>query len=158
MRIFVIVVCAAAFISAAEGQQPTTSSSATPQMAVRHVDASQMYQRVYAIVPIIGTGTWDDPKRPMFTPTPQSMTPGNRSGIIAFNQVTSDDGNFALVEVVTATKTDLATALAPISAALSQVAGVQLFQQGSSSPAQVQTAFQALKKNFDITKFHVVVP
>ena len=133
-------------------------ASVSSAFSQRRVDAGQMYERVYAIVPMTGSGTWNDPKRPMFAPVPNAMTPENRKGIIAFNQVTSDDGNFALVEIVAATKADLATTIAPIAAAVSQTPGVQLFQRGSSTPAQVQTAFQALKKNFDITKFRVVVP
>lgn len=122
------------------------------------VDPTQLYQRVYAIVPMVGTGKWDDPKRPMFMPTPQAMTPGNRQGIIAFNHVASDDGQFALVEIVMATKSALANIVAPIAAQLSQISGLQIFYGGTSTPAQVQAAFQAYKKNFDVTKFHVVVP
>ena len=130
-------------------------SSAFPQ---GRVDPSQMYERVYAIVPMTGSGTWSDPKRPMFAPVPSAMTPGSRKGIIAFNQVTSDDGKFALLEIVVATKTDLATVIAPISTAISQTPSIQLFQRGSSNLAQVQAAFQVFKKNFDINKFKVVVP
>ncbi len=29
--------------------------------------------RVYATVPLIGSGTWNDPIRPMFTPPPQQF-------------------------------------------------------------------------------------
>jgi hypothetical protein len=117
-----------------------------------------MYARVYAIVPMIGSGTWDDPRRPMFAPIPHQMTAGNRTGIIAFSQVESDDGKFALIEIVAANKAELAAIAAPIQAQLSSVAGLQFFDRDTTSSATVQTAFQLLKKNFDITKFRVVVP
>lgn len=54
-------------------------------VAQHRVDPGSMYARVYAIVPMIGSGTWNDPKRPMFAPVPSQMTPGVRTGIIAFN-------------------------------------------------------------------------
>ena len=86
------------------------------------------------------------------------MTPGSRTGIIAFNQVTSDDGNFALIEIVTANRSELASVTGPIQAQLSTVPGLQFFDRSTTSLATVQSAFQLLKKNFDITKFRVVVP
>lgn len=112
-----------------------------------------MYARIYAIVPMIGSGTWEDPKRPMFAP-PQ-ITPGNRTGIIAFNHVESDDGNFALIEIVAATRPQLKLIVGQINAAAP--AGLQLFDRLTTSPATVQSAFQQFKKNFDITTFRLVV-
>ena len=70
--------------------------------AQHRVDPGRMYERIYAIVPMVGAGTWDDPKRPMFAPVPQQTTLVSRTGIIAFNHVESDDGNFALIEIVAA--------------------------------------------------------
>jgi hypothetical protein len=126
--------------------------------AQHRVDPGSMYARIYAIVPMVGSGTWDDPKRPMFAPAPSQATPGGRAGVIAFNQVESDDGKFALVEIVAANNTALAAIKAPIQAQLSSVPGLQLFDRRSASTAAVQSAFLALKKNFDITRFRVVVP
>jgi hypothetical protein len=126
--------------------------------AQHRVDPGRMYERIYAIVPMIGSGTWDDPKRPMFAPVPHLMTPGSRTGIIAFNQVESDDGKFALIEIVAANKSELASITRPIQAQLSAVPGIQIFDRSTASASTVQNAFQLLKKNFDITKFEVVVP
>lgn len=126
--------------------------------AQHRVDLANLYSRAYLIVPMIGSGTWDDPRRPMFAPPPQQMTPGTRTGILAFNQVESDDGKFALIEIVAANKAELASIKGPIQAQLSAVPGFQLFDRSTTSPATVQSAFQAHKKNFDITKFRVVVP
>jgi len=127
-------------------------------VAQHRVDPGSMYARVYAIVPMIGSGTWDDPKRPMFAPVPQQMTPGNRTGIIAFNHVESDDGNFALIEIVAATRPQLAQITGQMTSQLTGATGFQIFDRSTNSIATVQTAFQTLKKNFDITKFRVVVP
>jgi hypothetical protein len=124
--------------------------------AQHSVDLSQMYARIYAIVPMIGSGTWDDPKRPMFAPLPEQMTPGSRTGIIAFNHVESDDGNFALIEIVAATRPELALVTAQMNAAAVQ--GLQVFDRSTTAATTVQNAFQPLKKDFDITKFRVVVP
>jgi hypothetical protein len=126
--------------------------------AQHRVDPGNMYARIYAIVPMVGSGTWDDPMRPMFAPVPQQTTPGTRTGIIAFNQVQSDDGNFALMEIVAANRTQLALITAQINTQLAAVQGFQLFDRSTTPAATVQSAFQALKKNFDINKFVVVVP
>jgi hypothetical protein len=126
--------------------------------AQQREDAGRMYERIYAIVPMIGSGTLADPKRPMFIPAPGQRVAGDRTGIIAFNSVTSDDGTVALVEIITATKTDLAPIKAQITAQIPLTAGVQLFDRNSTMPSVVQAAFQSMKKNFDITKFRVVVP
>ena len=34
------------------------------------VSPEMMYHRVWAVVPLIGKGTSDDPRRPMFAPSP----------------------------------------------------------------------------------------
>jgi len=130
--------------------------SISAAFAQHRVDPGSMYARIYAIVPMIGSGTWNDPRRPMFAPIPQQMTPGSRTGIIAFNQVESDDGNSALIEIVAANRSELALITGQMSA--SAVAGLQVFDRSTTPAATVQAAFQALKKNFDITKFRVVVP
>lgn len=127
-------------------------------VAQHRVDPAAMYARVYVIVPMTGSGTWDDPKRPMFAPVPQQMTPGVRTGILAFNHVESDDGNFALMEIVAANRQELAKITAQINSQLAGTPGFQLFERSTTSIATVQAAFQALKQGFDITKFLVVVP
>ncbi len=124
--------------------------------AQHRVDPGSMYARIYAIVPMIGSGTWDDPKRPMFAPVPHQMTPGSRTGIIAFNHVESDDGNFALIEIVAANRLELSKITAQMTVAAAP--GLQLFDRTTTSASAVQSAFQLLKKGFDITKFRVVVP
>jgi hypothetical protein len=126
--------------------------------AQHRVDPSSMYARIYAIVPMVGTGTWDDPIRPMYAPPPQQMVPGNRTGIIAFNQVMSDNGNFALIEIVAANRPQLTLITAQMNAQLSATTGFQLFDRSITPAATIQSAFQLLKANFNINQFRVVVP
>jgi hypothetical protein len=126
--------------------------------AQHRVDPGNMYSRLYAIVPMTGSGTWDDPKRPMFAPIPQQMTPGSRTGIIAFNHVESDDGNFALIEIVAANRPQLVQIMAQMNAQLAATTGFQLFDRSNTPISTVQSAFQLLKQNFNISLFRVVVP
>jgi hypothetical protein len=116
-----------------------------------------MYERVYAILPIVGQGTWEDPKRPMFTPPPSAMTPGDRSGIIAFHHEVSDDGQLALVEIVAADSPRLAAVLAQLQN-ISHLPGVQIFDREKHGRKDIQKAFKVKKKDFDIDRFRVVVP
>lgn len=139
--------------------------------AQHRVDPGNMYVRIYAIVPMVGSGTWADPRRPMFAPVvqqpvadqpvaqqagTQQTTPATRTGIIAFNSIESDDGNFALIEIVAANRKQLALITAQMTAAA--VTGLQIFDRSTTPTATVQSAFQLLKQNFDITQFLVVVP
>src|SRR5689334_15396979 len=79
--------------------------------AQNRVSPEMMYHRVWAVVPLIGSGKPDDPKRPLFTPSPAESAAkaknGDRSGIIGFSMQLSDDGKSALVEFVGETPADL---------------------------------------------------
>ena len=116
--------------------------------AQRRVDAGNLYSRVLAVVPIVGKGTLDDPKRPTFAPLPSQMTPGNRNGIIAFHHEVSDDGQYALVEFVAVQPSALQAVVAA-----ANLPGVKVFQRGTNTQAQVETEFQKYKKGFSFDKF-----
>ncbi len=58
----------------------------------RRVDPHYTYNRVIGIVPIIGTGTASDPKRPKYAPWPPSRDP---NGITGYYAVPTDDGKSA---------------------------------------------------------------
>ena len=51
-------------------------------------------------VPMVGKGTFADPKRPMYAPLPSAINPASKTGIIGFTYQVSDDGNYALAEFV----------------------------------------------------------
>jgi len=57
-----------------------------------------LHERVLLVVPMVGAGTYSDPRRPLFAPAPgERRTP---NGIHSFSYEVSDDGKFALVEFV----------------------------------------------------------
>ena len=119
--------------------------------AQNRVSPEMMYHRVWAVVPLIGSGTHDDPKRPMFVPSPAEQAAklknGDRSGVIGYSMQVSDDGNFALVEFVGATPADLKFIVN------SQTAGVKAFERGIATKPQIEAEFQKYKKGFALSSF-----
>ncbi len=63
-----------------------------------------MYEGLLGAVAIVGKGTFDDPRRPMYAPAPSTMQPTSRAGIIGFSFIESDDKKSALVEFVAVNK------------------------------------------------------
>lgn len=108
-------------------------------------NARNMYERVLALVPMVGAGTWSDPKRPMFVPAQSAAR--DRNGIIAWHFEPADDGKSALVEFVAVKK----SALAPLIS--SKVPGVQVFEPAKHARKDIETALKAVKKDFDLEKF-----
>jgi len=138
------------------GQQTTTTPTPAPRTTAvaargsiatgqQRVDPGTTYHRVLAIVPIVGSGTFADPKRPMFAPTPQAAA--SRSGIIGYQHLPSDDGKFALVEFVAVDRSAFAELFA------STIPGVQYFEVGKASTAEIQAAFQQKKASFSFSTF-----
>ena len=117
--------------------------------AQNRVSPEMMYHRVWAVVPMIGSGKPDDPKRPMFTPSPAERTAkfktGDRSGVIGYSMQVSDDGNFALVEFVGATPAELKHIVK------SQAAGVKAFERGTATKAQIEQEFRKYKNSFSLS-------
>jgi hypothetical protein len=60
-----------------------------PLAAQLRVDPRHTYYRVMAVVPIVGKGTYDDARRPMYAP-PAQLHPSSRKGILAHYFVESD--------------------------------------------------------------------
>ncbi|MFN8006847.1 MAG: hypothetical protein U0V70_07465 [Terriglobia bacterium] len=87
--------------------------------AQQPVEPKKMYERLFCIVPLIGSGTFEDPRRPAYLPDyvvdpgSQAMTSQNLQSvldqaalqqesphlILSFHYVESDDGRFALMEI-----------------------------------------------------------
>lgn len=103
------------------------------------------FEKLLAIVPMIGAGTWDDPKRPMFVPARSAGTARNQ--IRNYHYTTSDDGRFALVEFSAVDRAAFAEILA------SRVPGVKAFVRGRSTRGEIESEFRRLKPNFDLDKF-----
>ncbi|HZU29038.1 MAG TPA: hypothetical protein VFA04_26175 [Bryobacteraceae bacterium] len=118
----------------------------------KRADPRNSYERIIAVVPLIGSGSSEDPKRPMFVPLSSERSgPGDRSGIIAFKQLASDDGNFALVELVAADR----SAFSPILE--SSDPRVKAFPKWAFSRKDIEAAVQQFRKNFTADQLDVVV-
>lgn len=123
----------------------------------RRVDSKNTYERVICVVPMVGRGTLDDPRRPMYAPVPPSQPPTKarpaaapRNAILAYSQQVSDDGRFALVEFVAADR-------AAFQAILSDNK-IVAFEKGKASKADIEKEFKKYKKDFDFEKFGLVLP
>ncbi len=135
-----------------------------PLVAQHRVDPQNRYQRVLAIVPMVGSGTPDDPVRPDYAPLPPPATVSSATsamtsavtpapeGIIAFSYQLSDDGKFALVEFVARSRDVFKTLLADTRP------GVKAFIKGQAQRTDIQAAFQTLKKGFILDSLATVVP
>jgi hypothetical protein len=95
-------------------------ASISSALAQPRVDPRNMYERVVAIMPIVGKCTLEDPILPMYAPTPSEVRAGLRTGILGYTHVPSDDGKFALVEFVAKDKSAFKTILADLHCKVSQ--------------------------------------
>ena len=106
------------------------------------VDPRNQHDRVIAVVPMIGAGTPADPRRPMFIPAT-----GADSGIIGFTYELSDDGKFALVEIVAREQ----KALQPI--LQSGRPDVKAFLRGRDRKEDIEQELRRFKRDFDANRF-----
>lgn len=121
-------------------------------VAQRKVDAGNMYERMMCVVPVVGKGTMDDPRRPLFASLPARKGPPTRDGILAFSWVPSDDGKFALVEFVARDR-----------AAFRGVTGanrpdVRVFHKGRNSRAEIETEFRRYRRSFSMDQLRTILP
>jgi hypothetical protein len=147
-------------------------TSLLPLYSQQPVSMRNTHERVVAIVPMIGKGTEDDPRRPMFAPLAAEMAvlgddkdavgekpalkakPTGR--IIAYTCKPSDDGRFALVEFV-------ATDRATLEEILKEThPDVKVFRLGEQSRKAVLTELRKFRQDFDFSldssKFGAIVP
>jgi hypothetical protein len=129
-----------------------------PLIAQQRVDPRNRYERLWCVVPMVGKGTFDDPRRPQYAPLPGAaavdpsvVNPNTVPAIIAFSFQVSDDGNYALVEFVARDRVAFKDILADTRPT------VQAFVKGTATRGDIETAFKALKKDFDITTFGVPI-
>ena len=108
-----------------------------------------MYERVLAVVPLVGSGTLSDPIRPMYAPAPSELVPGSRTGILAYTHVLSDDGKVALVEYVAADHAAFKEILSDPT--------IKAFLKGRDKREDALAEFLKHKKNFDFTNFGVKI-
>jgi hypothetical protein len=119
----------------------------------KRVDSRNQHERLIAIVPMIGSGTMEDPKRPMFAPVPGHVAADSTTDIIAFHFLPGDDGNFAIVEFIARDQ----AAFQPV--LNSTDPRVRVFQRGKVARLALLLALRKIRKDFDLDSFgEVVVP
>jgi hypothetical protein len=119
-----------------------------PAWSQHPLDPGMRYHRVLAVVPLVGRGTGDDPKRPMFALPPNQ--PVGSSGILAFQHVLSDDGALALAEFVAADRGALNGLLN------FNDPRVKAFEVGRHTRAEIEAEFKKHKTNFSFDNFRPV--
>ncbi len=136
-------------------------SAASPVRAQQPVSLRNTHERILCIVPMVGRGTEDDPRRPLFAPTEagravqqasHEAAVAARQGIIAYAFQESDDGKTALVEFVALDREAFASILE------SKRPDVQVFIRGQARRADIEAAFRQHKRSFDLERFQVNVP
>ena len=114
------------------------------------VDDRHRYERILCIVPITGTGTLEDPRRPQYAPAPGGRDSTVRSGILGFHFVESDDKKFALVEFVATDRRAFRAILGD--------ANVKSFQKEKDKLSDIQAEFKRYRKDIDLDHFGVRMP
>ncbi len=99
---------------------------------------------------MVGRGTPDDPRRPLYAPVPNPRAAPSRQGIIAFSYQLSDDGKFALVELVAANRAAFAAILAD------RRPDVKVFEKGKARREDIEREFRKYKRDFQLDRFRGV--
>jgi hypothetical protein len=114
-------------------------------------DKATLYERIICVVPLTGSGTLNDPRRPLFAPGPvpdtaTASTPGfvDPAAIVAFQSVLSDDGQFAIVQFVARDRAAFKQILA------ANRGTVQFFESDKVLTADLLTALRQYKQNFTL--------
>ena len=119
----------------------------------RRVDNRHLHERILCVVPMVGAGTYEDPRRPAFAPTPKEMNEAASSDtILAYSYQVSDDGQFALVEFVARDR----KVFKEIFAARNQ--GIKVFEKGLNSRTEILAEFRKYKRDFNLESLGVRLP
>ena len=116
--------------------------------AQRRVDPKYTYSRVIAIVPIVGSGTASDPRRPQYAPLPS--TGPNQAGIIGYMQQLSNDGKLALVEFVARDRSAFSAILADKT--------IKVFIKGKDKKGDIELELKKYRRDFDLNNVGLVMP
>lgn len=121
--------------------------------AQHRVAAPNMYERALCVVPYVGAGTPDEPRRPAYAPLPLAagVLP-SRDGIVAFSFQESDDGKLALVELVAYSRDAFKDLLADTRPE------VKVFIKGKHKREDIEKEFKKYEKDINLDSFGTVVP
>jgi hypothetical protein len=124
------------------------------------LDIGQTYERVVVVCPLIGKGTYADPRRPEIVPASLKHDAKDREKaigldvVMAYAWVPSDDGKSAIVEIVVRDP----AAMKEFLREAGKVAAVTLFERGKQTPAALDTELRKVKKDFNRRYLRAVAP
>ncbi len=98
-------------------------------------------ERVILVVPVTGTGTYSDPRRPALTPTAAEI--GDKSKGLHFSWVASDDGRLAIVDLSARSMSVLARFRTDSRAS-------SVFERGKHKREDVERELQKLRKDYKV--------
>jgi hypothetical protein len=107
-------------------------------------------ERLLVIVPMVGAGTAQDPRRPLFMPLgarPLVANQNERPPILNSRFELSDDGKTAIL-LLTAQRREAFQEVRT-----SGRADIQIFEVGKDKKEDIQAAFRRHKRDFDLMKF-----
>ncbi len=135
---------------------PVAAQNALPTA----LDLGQTYERIVVVCPLVGKGTYADPRRPALVPASVKHQVKDRQGaagldvIMAHAWVPSDDGNSAIVEIVVRDP----AAMKEFTREAAKVPAVSLFERGKQTPAALDLELRKVKKDFDRRSLRAVAP
>lgn len=112
------------------------------------VDSTQRYHRLICLVHFTGAGTKEDPRRPEYVPGPSDKR--DRSGIIAWSAVPTDDGQMAIIHVVAVDRHAFDAVFADTRPE------IKVFEIGKDSRQAIEAFMQQHKAGFSLDLFRVV--
>ena len=111
------------------------------------VDPAERYHRLICLVHLTGSGAKDDPQRPEYVP---ATVDGTRTGIIAWSQQITDDGQMAIIHIVAVDR----QAFSPILA--DKRPEIRVFEIGKDSPDAIEKELKKYKKDFSLNSLQVL--
>ncbi|MBI5280356.1 MAG: hypothetical protein HY858_01650 [Candidatus Solibacter usitatus] len=103
-------------------------------------------RKVLAVVPMVGTGTYQDPQRPMFAPGPGEE---GKAEALSYSAMLSDDGLFAIVEFHAA-RPSIVSLRKLDEVAESKHPEVKAFDRSKHTKEEVEREIRKFKKDFDV--------
>jgi hypothetical protein len=116
-----------------------------PLVAQQRVDQRNMHEHFFVAVPMVGGGTFADPRRPLFVPA--GNAPVGVKGILSFSYQISDDRTHAIVEFVSRDR----LAMAPL--LTDTINNLKIFQKGKDSRDDLEAEMRKYKKDFSLDGF-----
>jgi hypothetical protein len=118
-------------------------------------------ERVIAVVPLVGAGTFEDPKRPLLAELAQRREEADDA--VGFNWEPSDDGRMAIVEFTASHRSTLLPLICADVRTASRMregqcapgalrGGVKVFTPGLDRKEEIEQGLKRYKRDFDAGK------